>query len=398
MATDAEFEDPVFCTREELEAEEARTLAAYAMPSGASAGRAYAEAPDVFRTDFQRDRDRVIHATAFRRLIGKTQVFLSDTGDHYRTRLTHSIEVSQIARSVARSLRLNQDLVEAVALAHDLGHAPFGHAGGDALDELMRGHGGFEHNYQSLRIVERLETKYPNFAGLNLTYEVRESILKHKRPFDHPIYAAYRPEEGPLLEADVVDVADGVAYNSHDLDDGLRSGILKTEDLAEVELWRRVEDRVRSRFPDVSGRELIRKIVPGVIDYLVKDLVKSTALRLGASGVRTRDDVRRARRPLVGFSDDVAHAEAGLKTFLYERFYTHYKVARMRHRSKVFLTALFEAYVGNPLLLPPDFRRRSEEYGRHRAVADYLAGMTDEYAQREYRRLFDPGPRAFEGA
>jgi dGTPase len=398
MVSDADFRDPVFCTREELEAEETRTLAPYAMPSALSRGRLHPEEKDVFRTEFQRDRDRVIHSTAFRRLIGKTQVFVVDSGDHYRTRLTHSIEVSQIARSVARSLRLNQDLVEAVALAHDMGHAPFGHAGGEALDELMRDHGGFEHNYQSLRIVERLETKYPGFPGLNLGYEVRESILKHKRPFDDPIYAAYRPEEAPLLEADVVDVADGVAYNSHDLDDGLGAGILREEDLEKVELWRLVKERVLSRFPGLAGRELIRKIVPGVIDYLVKDLVKSTAQRLAAAGVRSRDDVRRAKKPLVGFSDDVARAEAGLKTFLYENFYTHYKVARMRHRSRVFLTALFEAYVGNPRLLPVGFRRLATEEGLHRAVADYLAGMTDAYAQREYRRLFDPSPRSLEGA
>ncbi len=398
MATDADFLDPVFCTREELEAEEERTLAPYAMPSGKSEGRLHPESRDVFRTEFQRDRDRVIHSTAFRRLIGKTQVFVSDTGDHYRTRLTHSIEVSQIARSVARSLRLNQDLVEAVALAHDLGHAPFGHAGGEALDHLTRADGGFEHNYQSLRIVERLEIRYPGFHGLNLTFEVRESILKHKRPFEHPVYAPYRPNEGPLLEADVVDLADGIAYNSHDLDDGLRSGILKVEDLESVRLWRDVKSRVIDRFPGIAGRELIQKIVPGVIDFLVKDLVKSTAGKLRAAGVRSRADVRAATRPLVGFSDDVAAAEAELKAFLYERFYTHYKVARMRHRSKVFLTALFDAYVGNPRLLPNGFRRLAEEDGLPRAVVDYLAGMTDGYAQAEYRRLFDPGSRTFENA
>ena len=398
MAPDAEFVDPVFCTREELEEEERRTLAPYAMPSGASAGRARPETRDVFRTEFQRDRDRVIHSTAFRRLIGKTQVFVSDSGDHYRTRLTHSIEVSQIARSVARSLRLNQDLKEAVALAHDLGHAPFGHSGGETLDELMRDHGGFEHNYQSLRIVERLEIKYPGFPGLNLTYEVRESILKHKRPFEDPVYAPYRPEDAPLLEADVVDVADGIAYNSHDLDDGLRAGILRSEDLERVEIWRRAKEVALARFPGLSGGDLIRKIVPGVIDLLVKDLVKSTAARLAANGVRDRVAVRRAERPTVGFSDEIARAEAELKAHLYERFYTHYKVVRMRHRSSVFLRALFEAYVADPRLLPPGFRRLADEDGLHRAVADYLAGMTDGYATRQYRRLFDPSPRAFDDA
>jgi dGTPase len=396
MTGDPDFSDPVFCTREELEAEEERTLAPYAIPSGASEGRVHPETRDVFRTEFQRDRDRVIHSTAFRRLIGKTQVFVSDAGDHYRTRLTHSIEVSQIARSVARSLRLNQDLVEAVALAHDLGHAPFGHSGGEALDELMRDAGGFEHNYQSLRIVERLESKYPGFDGLNLAYEVRESILKHKRPFRHPIYAPYRPEHGPLLEADVVDVADGIAYNSHDLDDGLRAGLLEAEELEATGLWRAVKDRVLSRFPKLEGRELVKKIVPGVIDFLVKDLVKSTAARLAAEGVATRDDVRKATRPLVGFSDEVARLEAELKAFLYERFYTHHKVARMRHRSKVFLRALFGAYVENPKLMPPRYRALAETDGLHRAVADYVSGMTDGYAQTEYRRLFDPGSRSYE--
>ncbi len=390
MANEPSDFDALVATREQLEREEQSILAPFAMKSADTLGRRVVEVADPFRTHFQRDRDRIIHSTAFRRLIGKTQVFLSDTGDHYRTRLTHSIEVSQIARSIARSLRLNQDLTEAVALAHDLGHAPFGHSGGDALDHLMADHGGFEHNFQSLRIVDYLEVKYAGFRGLNLTYEVRESILKHKRPFEGPLYTDYRPDDSPLLEAQLVDLADGIAYNSHDIDDGLRAGILETEDLDRVELWRRVKDDVLRRFGALSGRTLVQKAVAGVIDYLVKDLVRQTAKNLAEARIRSVEDVRRHARPLVEFSRDVAAAEAELKAFLYKNFYTHHRVTGMRHRARVFLAAMFTAFVEHRELLPTGFQRLADADGIHRAVADYLAGMTDSYAQREYRRLFDP--------
>jgi dGTPase len=377
-------------TRRDLEEAERSALAGFGMKSGDSRGRRHPEEKDEQRTEFQRDRDRIIHSTAFRRLIGKTQVFVSDTGDHYRTRLTHSLEVSQIARSIARSLGLNQDLTEAVAIAHDLGHAPFGHSGGDALDELMKGHGGFEHNHQSLRILDYLEIQYPGFRGLNLSYEVRESILKHRRPFEGPAYADYHPEESPLLEAQLVDVADGIAYNSHDLDDGIRSGILDPEALDDVVLLVSVKQEVLARYPGLQGRALVQKIVAGVINYLVRDLLRNTARRIEELGIRTVEDVRRTREVVVSLSPAVKKAEAGLRRFLFENFYTHDRVSGMRHRSKVFLAALFEAFVKEPQLLPKRFRDLADADGVERAAADYIAGMTDGYAQRIYRRLFDP--------
>ena len=377
-------------SRRDLEDAERSALAPYGMKSGDSRGRRHPERDDDLRTQFQRDRDRIIHSTAFRRLIGKTQVFVSETGDHYRTRLTHSLEVSQIARSIARSLGLNQDLTEAVALAHDLGHAPFGHSGGDVLDELMKEHGGFEHNRQSLRILDYLEIQYPDFHGLNLTYEVRESILKHRRPFEGPDYADYRPDEGPLLEAQLVDVADGIAYNSHDLDDGIRSGILDPAALESVPLLALIREDVLARHPRLDGRALVQKVVAGVIDFLVRDLLQSTARRLEERGIRTVEDARKARPDVVALSTEVSKGEAGLRRFLYENFYTHEKVASMRHRSKVFLAALFQAFVNDSRLLPQRFRDLAKSDGIQRAAADYIAGMTDGYAQRIYRRLFDP--------
>lgn len=376
--------------RVRLEADERRSLAPWGMPSADSEGRRIHEERDPFRTEFQRDRDRVIHTTAFRRLIGKTQVFVSSTGDHFRTRLTHSLEVSQVARSVARSLGANPELTEAVALAHDLGHAPFGHPGGDVLDELMAAHGGFEHNHQSLRILDVLEQRYPDFDGLNLTYEVRECIVKHKRPFEGPAYAPYRPEEAPLLEAQIVDMADGIAYNSHDLDDGIHAGILDPEGLKDTKLWSDVRASVLDRWPSLAGRDLVRRIVAGVIDHLVKDLVRTTAANLEAQGIRNLSDVRRASVPLVTLSPAVARAEAELKAYLFEHFYTHHRVARMRHRARVFVSALFEAYVKTPILLPTRFRDLAATDGIHRAVADYISGMTDAYASEQYAKLFRP--------
>lgn len=378
--------------RDHLIADEDRRLAPFAARSSGSEGRRIAEPPDPLRTDWQRDRDRIVHSTAFRRLIGKTQVFVSDTGDHYRVRLTHSLEVAQIARSLARSLRLNEDLVECLALAHDLGHAPFGHSGGDVLDEVMRPFGGFEHNRQALRIVDRLELKYPQFEGLNLTYEVRESILKHHRPFDAPEYAAYRPEDGPLLEAQIVDEADGIAYNTADLDDGLRSGLLDPDAVERLEIWGVAAGKARERHPGLKGRELRHKVIPELISLLVRDLIAHTARTLESRGVDSLAAVRAAKEPLVGFSPQVGAMERELRRFLYEAFYTHYKVSRMRYRASVVLRGLFQAFRDNPLLMPERFRRLAEIEGKERVVADYVSGMTDGYAQREYARLFHPGP------
>lgn len=379
-------------SREEVLADQDSRLAPYAGRESVSRGRARPESPDPLRTDYQRDRDRIVHSTAFRRLIGKTQVFVSDTGDHYRVRLTHSLEVAQIATAIARSLRLNATLAEVLALAHDLGHAPFGHSGGDILDGLMKDHGGFEHNLQAVRVVDLLELKYPEFEGLNLTYEVRESILKHHRPFEGPAYAPFHPEEGPLLEADIVDQADGIAYNSADLDDGLRSGLLSIGEVRELKIWQEAEANARSRHPDLGdGRMLRHKVVGELIALYVRDLIRSTAARLDAENIRTLADVRAAEEPLVGFSDELKRMDHQLRGFLYERFYTHYKVSRMRHRARVVIEGLFEALMGNPGLMPPRYQELAEREGRERTVADYISGMTDGYAQKEYGLLFQPG-------
>ena len=377
--------------REDLESAEERELASYACRSGRTRGRLVAEPPDALRTHYQRDRDRIIHSTAFRRLLGKTQVFVSDTGDHYRVRLTHSLEVSQIARSISRSLALNQDLTEGLALAHDLGHPPFGHSGGEVLHELMRDHGGFEHNRQALRIVDRLEHMYPAFRGLNLTYEFRESIIKHKRPYEGPAYEPFSPRESPVLEAQVVDLADGIAYNSHDLDDGLASGILDEEDLEEVSLWRRVRYEARGRYPDAQGIMLNKKSVALLINLLVKNLVNESARRLEEHGIRSLKDVRACREDLIGFDPELREEEIELRRFLYERFYTHHKVARMRHRARVVIEGLFDAYRRNATLMPQRYRDLADEEGIERAVSDYIAGMTDRYAQKEYAILFNAG-------
>ena len=386
----------VLFTREACEARERQALSSLGVLSAESRGRAVVEERDALRTEFQRDRDRILHSTAFRRLIGKTQVFISDAGDHYRVRLTHSLEVSQIARSIARALRLNEDLCEALALAHDLGHAPFGHVGGDVLDELMRAHGGFEHNHQSLRLVERLEVRSPGHAGLNLTYEVRESIVKHKRPFTGPEYAAYNPQEGPCLEAQVVDFADGIAYNSHDVDDALRSGLLDEAAMSEVDLWRLAREHALARSPGAAGRILQHKTVASLITLQVSDLVHATLANLNASGVRSLQDVRAHQNSLVGFSAERAVQEKQLRAFLHRRFYTHYKVCRMRSRARVIVAGLFQTLHENPRLLPPRYQQIAAEEGLHRAIADYIAGMTDRYAQKEYTLLLQPGQASLE--
>ena len=383
---------PIVLSREEFLIDARKQIGPWGFHEEAARGRRIEEVPDPLRTDVQRDRDRIIHSAAFRRLNGKTQVFVSDTGDHYRTRLTHSLEVSQIARSMARSLRLNEDLVEVLALAHDLGHAPFGHSGGEVLNLLMRNHGGFEHNHQSLRIVDELEHRYPRFKGLNLCYEVRESILKHNRPFDGPAYDSYHREEGPLLEAQVVDIADGIAYMSADLDDGLRAELLDEPRLHdEVSLWRRAKEMARAHHPEAEGRLLRLKVVAELIALLVRDAVRETSRRLQEHGVKSIDAVRAQSEPLVAFSDEIRREEYELRGHLYENFYTHYKVCRMRHRAKEVIQGLFTAYLSSPELMPPRFQELAQKIGLERALADYISGMTDGYAQKEFGLLFQPG-------
>ena len=352
------------------------------------------------RREFQRDRDRVIHSSAFRRLEYKTQVFVNHEGDMFRTRLTHSIEVAQIARTAARVLELNEDLVEAIALAHDLGHTPFGHAGQDALNACMREHGGFEHNLQSLRIVDELEEKYAAFRGLNLSFETREGILKHCSPGRARTLGAigqrFLDGHQPSLEAQLANVADEIAYNNHDVDDGLRAGLLDLDQLEEVALFREALAEVRREWPELAGRRVIHEAVRRVIDRQVRDLVGHTADNLETVAPTDADAVRAQARPLLGFSPAMRERHLELKRFLHANLYRHYRVHRMASKARRVVRELFEAFVGDTMLLPEEFRRHAAgleeelgESGRARAVCDYVAGMTDRYAIGEHQRIFD---------
>ena len=372
-------------------------LASYAQTSALSRGRRYPEDHHGYRSVYQRDRDRIVHARAFRRLEYKTQVFVNHEGDHYRTRLTHSIEVSQIGRTVARALGLNEDLVESLALSHDLGHAPFGHLGEDVLAEFMKDHGGFNHNRQTLRIVEHLEERYPDFPGLNLTWEVREGIAKHSGPIAPafaPEFAEYEPTREPPLESQLIDLVDEIAYNHHDIDDGLSSGLLETDALAEtVPLFGEPLRRARARWPQADPRRVRTVALRGLINVLVTDLIETTASRIQGAGVATLEDVRNAGRPLAGLSPALGEQNRGLKAYLRTHMYQHHRIERMKDKARRVLHALCERYLDNPRLLPDDARHRTEVEGVHRAIADYVAGMTDRYASEEYQRLFDPTVR-----
>jgi dGTPase len=365
--------------------------APYAARPGHTRGRRYPEEPARGRTEFQRDRDRIIHSTAFRRLEYKTQVFVNHEGDLYRTRLTHSLEVAQIARAVARSLRLDEDLTEAIALAHDLGHTPFGHAGQEALHACMRGHGGFEHNLQSLRVVELLETRYAGFDGLNLTFETREGILKHCSVANArklgELGERFLHKRQPSLEAQLANLADEIAYNNHDIDDGLRSGLLTLEQMREVRAFARYLGEVQARYPGLADRRLIHETIRRMIDALITDLASTSAGNIRRAGVRSLDDVRSAP-PLVRFGTEVAAEQRELKLFLRRNLYQHYLVARMANKARRIVTELFGAFLSEPKMLPPQHREAAERESVQRAIADYIAGMTDRYAIREHRRLF----------
>ncbi len=381
-------------TREDLEAREERWLAPYAMKSRRTKGRQHPEPEDPYRTAYRRDRDRIIHTTAFRRLEYKTQVFVNHEGDHYRTRLTHTLEVAQIGVSVARTLRLNEDLVEAICLAHDIGHPPFGHAGEDALRELLEGHGGFDHNIQGLRIVDLLEARYADFPGLNLTWEVRESINKHRTPYDHPdMQVALDPAHSPLLESQIADIADEIAYDNHDLDDGLASGILKEEELLDLELWRQASEAVRSAGttdPDIRRYQTIRSL----INRQISDLVEATIERLNRHRISSVEEVRACPERLIGFSEGMGRLRVPLKKLLWEQFYHHYRVVRMADKAKRFLTELFHLYLKKPEQLPNTTRSRiTRGEDPYRVICDYIAGMTDRYCLEEYKKLFDPFER-----
>jgi dGTPase len=382
-------------SRAEFEEREAAALAPYAMRSRDSRGRQHPDTVHPLRMAFQRDRDRIIHSSAFRRLEYKTQVFVNHEGDYYRTRLTHTMEAAQVTRTLARALGLNEDLAEAIALAHDLGHTPFGHAGERTLNGLMAPYGGFDHNSQSLRIVDLLEERYPGFRGLNLSWEVREGMVKHSTRYDRPEVRPFEPESAPCLEAQIVDFADEIAYNAHDIDDGLKSGMLDPAELGTVSLWADAMAEVSERAPGAPPHIVRYQGVRLVIDRLVTDLCESLLKRLHDLSIDDLAAVRRVKPRLVEFSDGMTERNRELKAFLYDRLYTHHRVVRMTQKADRVMTTLFNLYMEEPRQLPPQATRRAREEGETipRVIADYIAGMTDRFALQEYKKLLDPEER-----
>lgn len=379
-------------------------LAPYAAHDAQSRGRRYAEPPPAYRSEYQRDRDRIVHSVAFRRLVYKTQVFVNHEGDLYRTRLTHSLEVAQIARTIAGALRLNEALSEAICLAHDLGHTPFGHAGQDALNECMVDFGGFEHNLQSLRIVDELEERYADFDGLNLSFECREGILKHCSQKNAlklgDVGERFINRQQPGLEAQLANFADEIAYNNHDVEDGIRAGLVSVDELLAVPLFAEYHAEVRALHPKLAGLRLVYEILRRMINHLVTDLIDSSAERLRTAGVASIQAVRAHPAPLIGFSATTRELNLGLKTFLREHVYKHYKVQRMTSKARRVVRELFDALFADPGLMPDEHRATGSRReavqgpaGRARAVADYIAGMTDRYAILEHGRLFDPNEK-----
>ncbi|MDA8413951.1 MAG: deoxyguanosinetriphosphate triphosphohydrolase [Desulfobacteraceae bacterium] len=377
------------------ESTERPDLAGYACSSALSRGRKHHEDFRDQRPAFERDRDRIIHCAAFRRLEYKTQVFVNHEGDYYRTRLTHSLEVAQIGRAIARKLHLNEELTEALALAHDLGHTPFGHTGEEVLNRLMKGKGGFEHNLQSFRVVDELEERYPGFSGLNLTWELREGIIKHSSPYDAPgaVMAGFLPGVVPSIEGQIINYADEIAYNNHDIDDGLKSGYITLGMLEQITLWQRVSAGVREKFPAIDDRRLVYQTISALIGLLIGDVCDTITTKLERYSIASLDDLRRVNKPLAHFSEDITLQNLELKRFLFDNLYRHYKVDKMRVKAEIFITRLFETYLQYPNLLPPGYRVRSECFGLERTVCDYIAGMTDRFALDEYKRLFEPYER-----
>ena len=379
-------------------------LAPYATDERRSIGRRHPETPHTYRSEFQRDRDRIVHSTAFRRLVYKTQVFVNHEGDMFRTRLTHSLEVAQIARTAAGNLRLNEPMVEAICLAHDLGHTPFGHAGQDALNGCMRDFGGFEHNLQSLRVVDLLEERYAEFPGLNLMFETREGILKHCSARNARTLGevGIRFLEGaqPSLEAQLCNLADEIAYNNHDVDDGVRAGLLDERELCELELFGRQYREVTVRYPEISGRRRMHEVIRRMINYVVTDLVENSARRIAEAAPASADEVRSQAGPLVAFSDQVRDENRTLKRHLHKNLYQHYRVLRMTNKAARVIRELFDAFMQDGRLMPPEHAGKAlramdqeGEAGKARIVADYIAGMTDRYALLEHQRLFEPSER-----
>lgn len=375
--------------RTDMEERELRELVPYAVRSRFSKGRRWPEKEHEYRTAYQRDRDRILHSTAFRRLQYKTQVFVNHEGDHYRTRLTHTLEVSQIARTIARVLRLNEDLIEAICLAHDLGHGPFGHAGQEALAGMMKGHGGFEHNRQSLRIVELLEESYPDFPGLNLTREVLEGLKKHGGVLE----GGKRVSFPPTLEAQLADLADEIAYDSHDVEDGLRSGLIEEGELSALTLWQEIISYVQKKYPDLAETHRRRLAIRLLINRQAQDVIEQAQKNIAAEGIKKLEDVGAAGRRIVEFSRPLQLLKREWREFLAERFYNHYRIVRMTEKGVRLIKAVFAVYLERPKQLPPSVLKRVPRDGLHRAVCDYMAGMTDRFCQDEYQRLFEPYER-----
>jgi dGTPase len=380
-------------TRQQLEEIEDRSLAPYGMRSRDSRGRAHLDHEPEHRTAFQRDRDRVIHTTAFRRLEYKTQVFINFEGDYFRTRLTHTLEVAQIGRTLARALGGNEDLVEAICLAHDLGHSPFGHSGEVALARLMKDHGGFDHNKQSLRIVTELEQRYPEFPGLNLTWEVREGMVKHESEYDIADARDFNPDLRGNLETQIANVADELAYTTHDLDDGLRSGMLTPRMLDGISLWEIVRETFNwsgAVLDEMARHRMIRHLV----GLMVTDMQEATEARLHFSNVKSALDIQKLKHNVIGYSEEMQRRHREIKDFLYARLYRHYRVVRMQVKAERTITDLFRAYQDEPAILPDHVQKFIEQRGLERTICDYVAGMTDRYAIEEHQKLFDPGEKS----
>ncbi|OIO36373.1 MAG: deoxyguanosinetriphosphate triphosphohydrolase [Candidatus Omnitrophica bacterium CG1_02_44_16] len=368
-------------------------LAPYAAKSRNSKGRLHRnEKEHEYRSPYQRDRDRIIHSVAFRRLEYKTQVFVNHEGDDYRTRLTHSIEVAQIARTLAKALSLCEELTEAVALAHDLGHTPFGHAGEDILNDLMQGHGGFEHNIHTLKIVDLLEERYPDFPGLNLTWETREGIVKHTTQYDKAkIPPELEPNLMPTLEAQIVDIADEIAYDNHDLDDGLASGLIREEMLDSIPLWQKTKNEIERAHPGIGNPVKRYQIIRKLISLLVDDAYHETLKRLNTNNIKTLEDVRNFKTSLIDFSESLKDERAPLRKFLQKELYQHFRVNRMSDKAKRFIEDLFRIYIKNTSILPEEYQNKiTDEETKYVVICDYIAGMTDRFALNEHEKLFDP--------
>ncbi len=382
----------MFLKREQLEQQEAERLAPYALRSRDSAGRCYPEHEAEYRTAFQRDRDRIIHSAAFRRLEYKTQVFANDEGDYYRTRLTHTLEVAQIGRTIARALNVNEDLVETICLAHDLGHPPFGHAGEETLDKLAKDHGGFNHNHQSYRVVTQLERRYPDYPGLNLTRETLRGLAKHETSYNLSRLAGLDPNLRGSLEAQIANATDELAYNAHDLDDALNSGVIKPDELNELEIWNLLCDRLNWH-GGMMDEIMLHTFIRDLIGLLVDDMLGTTEARLEQIQPKTPEDIQRQRENVIGFSPEMARMNKALKAFLYQNMYYSVRVVRMKVRGQRFLEQIFQTLQSDPRQLPKECQIEAKEHPLTRVIADYIASLTDRSAMMEYRRLFDPDAR-----